>query len=89
MANLYLIDRPFGENGLNLALGDPEAIVVLVQDGVYLDPTPVLQAGRTVVAVKNDMAKRGLETRVAGAIRRIEYGELVDLILADKVVNFA
>jgi len=89
MANLYLIDRPFGENGLNLALGDPDAIVVLVQNGVYLDPTPVLKAGRTVVAVKDDMEKRGLGARVADTVRRIEYGELVDLILAHKVINFA
>jgi len=89
MANLYLIDRPFGGNGLNLALGDAGAIVVLIQDGVYLDPTPILQAGRTVVAVKDDVAKRGLENRVAPAVRRIEYGEVVDLILAHKVINFA
>ena len=89
MANLYLIDRPFGGNGLNLALGDAGAIVVLIQDGVYLDPTPILQAGRTVVAVKDDVAKRGLESRVAPAVRCIEYGEVVDLILAHKVVNFA
>ena len=89
MANLYLIDRPFGENGLNLALGDSEAVVVLVQDGVYFDPTPVLRAGRTVVAVQDDLAKRGLEARVPDTVRRITYGEFVDLILAHKVVNLA
>ncbi len=89
MANLYLIDRPFGVNGLNLALRDPEAVVVLIQDGVYLDPRAVLQAGRTVVAVKNDVVKRGLQSRIAEAVRRIEYGEVVDLIVAHKVVNFA
>jgi tRNA 2-thiouridine synthesizing protein B len=89
MANLYLIDRPFGENGLNLALGDPGATVVLLQDGVYLDPTPALQASLPVLAVQDDVAKRGLEDRVAAGVRRIDYGELVDLIVDHKVVNFA
>lgn len=89
MANLYLIDRPFGENGLNLALGDPQAIIVLLQDGVYLDPTPLVEAGLAVLGLKDDVAKRGLESRLPRTVRRIDYGELVDLIADHKVINFA
>jgi sulfur relay protein TusB/DsrH len=62
---------------------------VLLQDGVYLDPTPALQASLPVLAVQDDVAKRGLEDRVAAGVRRIDYGELVDLIVDHKVVNFA
>lgn len=89
MANLYLIDRPFGENGMNLALGDPEALAVLIQDGVYLDVSSLLKHGRRVFALQDDVEKRGLGERLTKGVGRISYGELVDLIVAHKVINFA
>ena len=36
MANLYLIDKPFADSALGLVQQDPDAEVVLIQDGVYL-----------------------------------------------------
>lgn len=89
MANLYLIDRPFGENGVNLALGDTEALAVLIQDGVYLDVASLLKHDRRVFALRDDVDKRGLGERMTKGVELISYGELVDLIVAHKVINFA
>ena len=88
MANLYLIDQPFGGNGLALAQHDDEAIIVLIQDGVNLDVSTVGN-GRPVYAVKKDLERRGLAEQAARRVKPIDFGELVDLIVAHKVVNFA
>jgi sulfur relay protein TusB/DsrH len=89
MGNLYLVDQPFGSNGLALAARDEEAIVVLVQDGVYLDVSELSKAGRPVYAVKRDIERRGLGNRLPDGVKALAFGELVDLIVAHKVVNFA
>jgi len=89
MANLYLIDQPFGGNGLALARHDDEAIIVLVQDGVNLDVSVLGNGAKPVYAVKKDLERRGVAKHVARRIKPIDFGELVDLIVAHKVVNFA
>lgn len=88
MGNLYLIDKDAGEVALPLAAADPEAQVVLIQDGVYLDARAVSAAGRPVYAVAADLKVRGLEGRLPSPVKAIDYGELVDLIFAHKVINF-
>jgi len=89
MGNLYLIDKPLESNALALAARDDEAIVVLVQDGVYVDGSALGNSGRPVYAVKRDVERRGLTGRLPDGVRAIDFGELVDLIVAHKVVNFA
>jgi tRNA 2-thiouridine synthesizing protein B len=89
MGNLYLIDRPFGENGLALARNDPNAAIVLIQDGVYFDVGDFTRNGNAVYAIRQDVALRGLESRLPASVKRIDYGELVDLVLQHKVINFA
>jgi sulfur relay protein TusB/DsrH len=90
MANLYLIDQPFGGNGLALAQHDDEAIIVLIQDGVNLDVSTLGNgAGPPVYAVRKDLERRGLVEQTARRVKPINFGELVDLIVAHKVVNFA
>lgn len=89
MANLYLIDHPFGENGLNLVRIDPEALVVLVQDGVYFYDGVAAWDNTPIYAIQADMEVRGLEPLVPDSIQRIGYADLVDLIVEHKVVNFA
>jgi sulfur relay protein TusB/DsrH len=89
VADLYLIDRPIGENGINLALEDAEALAVLIQDGVYLDVRSLLKHDRRVFALRDDVDKRGLSGRLMKRVELISYGELVDLIVAHKVINFA
>ncbi len=88
MANVYLIDQPAGGAALDLATRDGDAIVVLIQDGVYLDVSGLRKAGRPLYAVKRDVEKRGLGSRLDG-VKAIGFDGLVDLIMANKVVNFA
>ena len=89
MANLYLVDKPAGETALQLARADGNAKVVLIQDGVYLDARAVNSAGREVYAVRRDVELRGLSSRVPAFVKQIDYGELIDLIVENKVINFA
>jgi sulfur relay protein TusB/DsrH len=84
MSNLYLMDKRTGPQALALAVADSGASVVLLQDGVYLDASSV--RGK-VYAVKRDVELRGVASRLPGSVQLIDYGELVDLILANKVVN--
>ena len=88
MANLYLLDKPYGENGLALAEIDKDAKVALLQDGVYLNTIAVNKNGAAVYAIKSDVEKRGLTGKLPGYVKVIDYGELVDLIVDNKVVNF-
>ena len=81
---LYLINLPFAKTGLDLAKRDSDATIVLIEDGVYADASGFDK----VYAVKDDVEKRGVASRLGGA-KIIDYGELVDLIVANKVVNFA
>ncbi len=89
MGNLYLIDKPYGSNGLALAQQDQEAAIVLIQDGVYLDASEASRAGRPVYAVKRDVERRGLNGKLSTEIKTIGFDELVDLILENRVINFA
>ena len=89
MANLYLIDQPFGGNGLALAQHDDEAIIVLIQDGVNLDVSTLGNGVKPVYAVKKDLERRGLAQEKARRVKPIDFGDLVDLIVAHKVINFA
>lgn len=89
MANVYLIDKKFGDNSLRIAEQDKDAEIVLIQDGIYLDVKKIEISGNKVYAVKDDVEKRGYTEILSKNIELIDYGKLVDLVLANKVVNFA
>ncbi len=89
MANVYLIDKKFGNNSLRIAEQDKDAEIVLIQDGIYLDVRKIENSGNKVYAIKDDVEKRGYTEILSKNIELIDYGKLVDLILANKVVNFA
>ncbi len=89
MANVYLIDKKFGNNSLRIAEQDKDAEIVLIQDGIYLDVKKIENSGNKVYAIKDDVEKRGYTEILSKNIELIDYGKLVDLILANKVVNFA
>lgn len=89
MANVYLIDKKFGNNSLRIAEQDKNAEIVLIQDGIYLDVKRNEDSGNKVYAVKDDVEKRGYNELLSKNIELIDYGKLVDLILANKVINFA
>lgn len=88
MATLYLVDKPLGEVALSLAALDREACIVLLQDGVYLDPRRIVEAGRAVYALRPDAEKRGIASRLPPSVRLIGYPELVELIFQHRVLNF-
>ncbi len=89
MSNLYLIDQPIASGALALAAQDGDAIVVLMQDGVYADLSGLGKNGRQVYAIARDIERRGLASRLANSVKPIGFDELVDLIVDHKVVNFA
>jgi len=89
MSNLYLIDQPIASGALALAAADSDAIVVLVQDGVYADLSSLTKSGRTVYAIERDIERRGLKSRIARSVKPIGFEALVDLIVDHKVINFA
>lgn len=84
--SVYLLDKPAGENGIKIAAFDPQAKIVLLKDGVYIDVENISSA---VYALKNDVEARGLSKRLPSKVRLINYPDLVDLIVNEKVVNFA
>ncbi|MEW5768490.1 MAG: DsrH/TusB family sulfur metabolism protein [bacterium] len=83
---VYLVDKPNGEIAAGVAKLDTEAQIVLIKDGVYLDPSTM--PGK-IYAMKDDVEVRGLKDRLAGKAETIDYSQLVDLIVANKVMNFA
>jgi len=89
MSNLYLIDQPIASGALALAASDGDAIVVLVQDGVYADLSGLTKNGRQVYAIERDIERRGLKSRIAKSVEPIGFDKLVDLIVDHKVINFA
>ncbi|MFQ6136079.1 MAG: DsrH/TusB family sulfur relay protein [Candidatus Hydrothermarchaeales archaeon] len=88
---LYLLDLPYGKNGLNLAIqgakgGDSK--VVLIQNGIYLGGLDAAKdAGVEIYAVKQDVEDRGL--KLPDYVKLVDYSDLVDLVLKNKVANFA
>lgn len=81
---VYIVDKPFGDVAFELAKLDEEAELVLLKDGVYLDTSSV--SDKKIYAVKEDVEKRGLKERIKAEL--IDWSELVDLIVANKVMNF-
>ncbi len=84
---LYLCgDTIIGPIGIQCAQMDPEAVVVLIKDGVYLDPDEV--PGKKVYAIDVDVQKRGMADRLKYKAEIIGYDRLVDLVFEKKVANF-
>lgn len=84
--SLYLIDKKLAEIGLQMAEKDDEAIVVLIQDGVYSDVSSISNPKR-VFLVESDVRKRKIENLPENA-GMISYADLIDLIEKEKVYNF-
>ncbi len=82
---LYILKGREAKKGIELAGLDPDARVVLIEDGVYLDFTPL--KGAKIFALESDVEKRGLSGRLQG-VELVDYSGLVGLIEQDQVVNF-
>ena len=85
---LYLLgDKVTGAQGLKYARMDADATVVLIKDGVFLDIAPIRD--KKIYAMDDDVKRRGVEARLKDQAEIIGYEQLVDLILENKVANFA
>lgn len=85
---LYLLgDKAAGAEGLKYAKLDRDAIVVLIKDGVFLDVSSIQD--KKIYAMEDDVKRRAMEDRLKGRAEIIGYDRLVDLILENKVANFA
>ncbi|MBU0733874.1 MAG: DsrH/TusB family sulfur relay protein [Proteobacteria bacterium] len=85
---LWLLgDKIIGPVGLKHAQMDADAVVVLIKDGVYLDLQAVQD--KKVYAIDEDVKRRGMGGRLEDKAEIIGYDRLVDLILENKVANFA
>jgi len=81
---LYLIDEPMAEIAFRTVADDPDARVVLIQDGVLLDPDPDLDV--PTYAVEEDVAVRG--RTLPDGVEPIEYDRLLSMVLEHEVTSF-
>jgi len=81
---LYLIDEPMAEIAFRTVSEDPDATVVLIQDGVLLDPDPDLDV--PTYAVEADVAVRG--RTLPDGVEPIDYDEVLSMVLEHEVTSF-
>lgn len=85
---LYMIDIHHHKIGFEYAKMDEEAKIVLIQDGVFLKAGDLPDIPE-IYAVKEDVERRAMGQRLGDKVKLIDYEELVDLIMSNKVINFA
>lgn len=79
---LYLVDKPLAELAFEIAAADDDARLVLIQDGVLVDPPPEVPT----YAVEKDVDVRGVD--LPDGVERIPYARLLELILEHEVKTF-
>jgi sulfur relay protein TusB/DsrH len=89
VSRLYLLSTYPDDLGLSLATADGGTKVALLQDGVFLDCAGAVAGGAEVSALRSDAERRGDVQRMNPSVRLIDYGELVALIVENKVFSFA
>lgn len=84
---LYLVDEPMADIAFRTAAGDDDARIVLLQDGVLLDPDDHPLLGRVpTYAVARDVAVRGVD--LPADVEPIDYDTVVELTLEREVRSF-
>lgn len=82
--------------GLKLALENKEddITICLLQNAVYFanktvkEISEALEQNKTVMACKEDVEIRGLKNLIFNKIKLIDYGEIIDTVLAnDSIIN--
>lgn len=79
---LYLVDKPMADVAFRTVRDDASATVVLIQDGVLLDP----DVSARTFAVARDVAVRGVE--LPPGVEPIPYETLVELVFDHEVRSF-
>lgn len=83
---VYLVDEPFVDIAIFYAAKDSDAHIVLLEDAVY-SSAKVHAAGRVYV-MEDDIARRGLTSKLPSTVHSIGYDELLQMMEKEKVVNF-
>lgn len=84
---LYLVDQPSAEIAFRTAADDPDAHVVLLQDGVYVRPgDDVPEISGRLSAIERDVTIRGITP--PADVTLITYDELVGLLDDHEVRSF-
>ncbi|AUX10118.1 tRNA 2-thiouridine synthesizing protein B [Halalkaliarchaeum desulfuricum] len=84
---IYLVDKPSAEVAFRTAQGNQEVTLVLIQDGVLLEPGESVPAVDVpVYAVERDVEVRGVD--LPPEIEPITYDRLMRLVIEDGVKSF-
>ena len=79
---LYLVDTPMADLAWRTAAGDDDATIVLIQDGVVLEP----DLDVPTYAVAKDVEVRGVD--LPARIEEISYDAVVELMVEQEVKSF-
>lgn len=79
---LYLVDKPMADIAFRTAAGDPDARIVLIQDGVLLNP----EVDAELYAVQRDVSVRGVD--LDSEIESIDYDTLIEMVFEYETKNF-
>ncbi|MEF8782173.1 MAG: hypothetical protein V5A39_14185 [Haloarculaceae archaeon] len=79
---LYLVDKPMADLAFRTAAGDDDAQVVLVQDGVVLEP----DLDVPTYAVARDVEVRGVD--LPAGVEQITYDRLIELVVEQETRSF-
>lgn len=83
---VYLVSESFVEIASSFAARDNTARIVLLEDAVYAART--LRSERPVYVIDEDIARRGLATKIPPSVQVVTYDQLVKMMEEEKVVNF-
>lgn len=79
---LYLVDKPMADIAFRTAASDPNARIVLIQDGVLLEPA----IDAPLYAVERDVSVRGVD--LDPEIQSIDYDTLIEMVFEHETKNF-
>ena len=83
---VYLVDEPSIDEAVSYASLDGSAQVVLLQDAVY--SVAKLIGLRQVFVIEDDVARRGLKSKIPSHVQVIDYDQLIQMMKKEKVINF-
>jgi sulfur transfer complex TusBCD TusB component (DsrH family) len=79
---LYLVDKPMAEVAFRTVAAADAPLVVLIQDGVVLDP----DIDATLYAIERDVSVRGVD--LPPHIEPIGYDTLMELVFEHETKSF-
>ncbi len=83
---LYLVDKPKADLAWRTVAGDDDARVVLIQDGVLLDPDLETDTDVPTYAVAKDVDVRGVD--LPPSIEKISYDAVMEMVVEQEVKSF-